>query len=74
MPSLTSAGRRTTVEVADFERQNVSCILTAGSDRENSSFSLAFRQGTTDLMGGNASLVDLEEALENLITIGDVEV
>ena len=74
MPLLTSAGRRAAVEVADFERQDVFCTLTAGSEGGNSSFSLAFRQGTTDLMDGNVSIVDLEEALESLITIGDVEV
>lgn len=74
MPSLTSADRRTAVEVANFERQDVFCTLKAGSEEANSSFSLAFRQGTTDLMGGNISIVDLEEALESLVTIGDVEV
>lgn len=60
----------------EFERQNVTCILDSGAvgSEGNASFSISFRQGTTDLMSGNATLADLEEALESLSTIGDVEV
>lgn len=58
----------------DFERQNVTCTLTTLADNGgNSSFALSFRQGTTVRLGGNSSLLDLEEALESLNTIGDVE-
>lgn len=56
----------------DFERQNLTCTL--GSGVVNASFSISFRQGTTDLMTGNSTLLDLEQALEGLSTIGDVEV
>lgn len=55
-----------------FELQNVSCTLIGSA--EDSSFSMAFRQGTTDLISGNASLLEFEEALESMATIGDVEV
>lgn len=59
-----------------FERQNVTCVVAGrfGSSGENASFSLSFRQGTTAVMGGNSSLLELEEALEGMGTIGDVEV
>ncbi|CAM9233744.1 unnamed protein product [Ectocarpus sp. 13 AM-2016] len=56
----------------DFERQNLTCTL--GSGVVNASFSISFRQGTTNLMTGNSTLLDLEQALEGLSTIGDVEV
>eukprot|EP00904_Undaria_pinnatifida_P009613 jgi/Undpi1/5782/HiC_scaffold_2.g01056.m1 len=59
----------------EFERQNITCTLTDSYGRgENASFSLSFRQGTTGLMAGNSSLLELEGALEGMGTIGDVEV
>lgn len=59
----------------EFEQQNVSCaLLTGGRSQENATFSLSFLQGTTELIDGNVSLWEFEEALESLATIGDVEV
>ncbi|CAM9516084.1 unnamed protein product, partial [Hapterophycus canaliculatus] len=59
----------------DFERQNMTCTFDESIDAAaNASFSISFRQGTTDLLSTNSSLLDLEEALESLNTIGDVEV
>lgn len=59
----------------DFEHQNMSCVLNGGAGSGgNSSFSISFRQGTTDVMSGNVTISELEGALKSLHTIGDVEV
>lgn len=53
----------------------MTCTFDGSADAAaNVSFSISFRQGTTDLLFGNSSLLDLEEALQSLHTIGDVEV
>lgn len=70
----TTSHRAALYNATDFETQNVTCTLTASAGNgENASFALSFRQDTTGWLGGNSSLLDLEEALESLSTIGDVE-
>ena len=64
------------MSATEFEQQSLTCTLDAGFDvLSPASFSVSFRQGTTDPMtAGTSTLSDLETALESLSTIGDVEV
>lgn len=67
-------GRAALNNPTNFERQNISCAPNGGSgNHKNGSYSLSFRQESTPILSTNATVADLEEALEGLATIGDIE-